>query len=226
MKDESLSSKIIDFKGDIGYWVGTKDVKDFIQKLKDDFRKEIKNIPPELSKQKMLNQVDIIMWSLINKHFGPALIHSPLSVNRMLQGKDTPDERCINHGKKVSPLAEAKSSGNHSPQSEKSVALKRAEGTHSPWINPDGEVDGLDGIHGQHDDSCDCQLCSDIRKLHLGTTKNKSQEKCGGSDKIGCANCGSKEFYYYGINKVCKKCDWVRGSGNQNQDCTNKEIRE
>ena len=128
----------------------------------------------------------------------------------------------------------------HSPQSEKSVALKRAEGTHG--------------------DSCDCQLCSDVRKLHLGTTKNKSQEKCGGSDKIGCAKCGiynickkCKQWAQVNKDRLCGGCDnqnhtncpytgkkgYVpeeechcfccgthKGSGNQNQDCANKEMKK
>lgn len=40
---------------------------EFTKKLKEEFRKEIKKIPPELNKEKMLNQVDFIMWGLIDK---------------------------------------------------------------------------------------------------------------------------------------------------------------
>lgn len=41
-----------------------------IKKYKEDFRKQVKGIPPELNKEKTLNQVDSIMWGLMDKHFG------------------------------------------------------------------------------------------------------------------------------------------------------------
>lgn len=44
-----------------------QDVK--IRQYKEDFRKAVKGIPPELNKEKTLNQVDFIMWGLFDNLF-------------------------------------------------------------------------------------------------------------------------------------------------------------
>ena len=179
---------------------------------------------------------------------GPSGVGSPCSslLNKRREGK--PEGRMTSFSRNNSP------SGNHGQQTKPIV---RHGKTVKLSLTDDS---GLDKTAGTHDNLCDCQLCSDVRKLHLGTTKNKSQEKCGGSDKIGCAKCGiynickkCKQWAQVNKDRLCGGCDnqnhtncpytgkkgYVpeeechcfccgthKGSGNQNQDCANKEMKK
>ena len=170
---------------------------------------------------------------------GPSGVGSPCSslLNKRREGK--PEGRMTSFSRNNSP------SGNHGQQTKPIV---RHGKTVKLSLTDDS---GLDKTAGTHDNLCDCQLCSDVRKLHLGTTKNKSQEKCGGSGKICyCANLsddylkgwadGKKEFKTTNNSKGCGKeiacgicgrycvpCDKFHFcSGCDNQECTNKEVKE
>ena len=95
MTDETLAQKLF-IQKDGKKFAYVDDISEKIKELKDSFRKEVRNIPPEFNKEKMLNQVDIIMWSLIDKIFGDALTNSPDDLSRK---SDDPDKRNIHRTK-------------------------------------------------------------------------------------------------------------------------------
>ena len=195
MTNEALSSNVHEWVnpwGDKESAIATRKVKLAIQKLKDDFRKEVRNIPPEFNKEKMLNQVDIIMWSLIDKIFGDALTNSPDDLSRK---SDDPDKRNIHRTKP----------GDNS---------KRNTSEPSGLYGEIGCINFYEcgkchteqkmklSIHGKKpsDTALYCPNCDDLIEPSICKKTTDNQENQGSS----CAKCGeSSDSDFW-----CKSCLW------------------